>query len=316
MRLEVAGDGGGQVAEATGDQVLAVLAQVVRDRAKLIASEAIRDHIVDQLCGGRWLTVGKAQIRLGGSDDCRDKAICRADDVFASSCRLVRDPDPLSLTDTHFLKQLGRDTTHFAIRLSASGLEVSDYEKANLPDVADYLFDIVQEMGTSPPDIDAIATRTLVLASVVGDPALPKTVLDQIRAMDAVQKLKTELAKLDLTGACELKDKACEELARLHAARIDPARARMGLRAQDRGRRNRSSSSSVPANVSMALDLRRARPCATPLLTVARQVARSTADVSTSSLVDVEEDSSEMRFGHPCLCPSRHTPVSATRHRA
>ena len=210
--LATSGVAAAQVSDATVDQVLATLAEVVKDRAKRVASEAIKEQLVSGLCNGHILRVGAATLKLGGSRDnpgdkanrncqrdkannnCQsNKACCTSDDIFAESCRLIRNDNTVVLTDTHFLKLLGNEATAFAIRLAAAELNANEFEEQKLPALADYLFKIMLDMGKSTPKIDAIAQRTLDFADKFGDPNLPEDVFRQLRDFPEVKLLRESL---------------------------------------------------------------------------------------------------------------------------
>jgi hypothetical protein len=216
--LATSGVAAAQVSDATVDQVLATLAEVVKDRGKQVASEAIKGQLVKGLCKGSGLKVHtkvrEVDLKLGGSKTCQDdRGQCHPDDVFPESCRLMKNDDTVSLTDTHLLKLLGRETTAFAIRLAAADLDEESFKEQKLATLADYLFDLMLDMGKSTPNVDAISQRTLRFAQDFGDSSLPKSVLDKVRALPELKKLCESLGTIKMDeGVCR-DSQACRELA-------------------------------------------------------------------------------------------------------
>src|SRR5687768_1931145 len=106
----VTAQAGGARAEVPVDDILAGVAEVLKDRAKRAAARAIQHNIVNNLCSEepRKIVFRSVKLRIGGSKTCfadpTSKA-CDADDVFVRSCRLLR-KNALGLADPHFLKTL------------------------------------------------------------------------------------------------------------------------------------------------------------------------------------------------------------------
>jgi hypothetical protein len=207
-----------QVSDESVDRVLAALADVIKDRAKEVASETIKRRLAADLCAGNKIKVANQWLRIGGSEECRNgTARCKNDDVFGGACHLLRSYDSLPLTDVHFLKQLGADATNFAIRLAGIQLSEEDFGKEHFDKLGGYLFDVMQHMGRSHPDIEAIVDRTLEFADDFGEAALPAKTLARVRALPELAALRVQLQSLDVQAACDAKTPSCAKLAGLWA---------------------------------------------------------------------------------------------------
>jgi hypothetical protein len=225
---------------ATVDQVLAALAEVVRDRAKQVASVAIAARIQKQLCKGtvtvqphrsgpqttcqkeearsqRKLTVDavvppKGQptcddpltVYLGGRDECRnDGSACNADDVFVGTCRLATKQE-LPLSDPYLLKSLSQDALDFLLRISASGLSQQQFRDQGLADVAQFLHAVLEKAGSRSSSIGELADPTLALADAL-DRHVPRATIDTVGRDPRTFELRAAVANLVrpwIAGGC------------------------------------------------------------------------------------------------------------------
>jgi hypothetical protein len=212
---------------ATVDQVLAALAEVLRDRAKQVASAAIAEQLRKQLCHGT-VTVrphrsgsdltcrvaeaasqghptaaaiangqptcdGALTLYLGGRDGCRDATgACRPDDVFVRSCRLAASQD-LPLSDPYYLKSLSRDALDFLLRVSASGLSEEQFLSHGLGDIAQYVHAVLEQAVSRSVRIGDLAAPTLSLADAL-DRQMPRTTLETVGRDPTTVALRSAVA--------------------------------------------------------------------------------------------------------------------------
>jgi hypothetical protein len=150
-----------QAPQPSVDQVLATLAEVIRDQAKRAAAEAVLAQVQDSICAGEPVKVGEAVLVFGGTDACRrakpDEAegLCTSDHVFVQSCRLAA-LEYVRLTDTYFLKTIAKDTIRFAVRASNSHLSATRYSAARLDAMAEFVADMMESTanpGLAPAEV-------------------------------------------------------------------------------------------------------------------------------------------------------------------
>jgi hypothetical protein len=215
-----------QISTADVDQVLAALAQVVKDRATRIASRALREKVVSKLCGSKWeddgqplaaLGVRGEVLRLGGTKGCRlNHGSCDANDVFVASCRDALKQN-LELNDPHFLKDLGVDAVGFSVRLAASNLSSAEYDELRLGAVAQFLYAEMAAMSRSNPSIADLTQPLDVLADAM-DTKLPSDALEAVGKAPATTTLLQGLQKI-MKHACvgagpDAKTTTCTEFRR------------------------------------------------------------------------------------------------------
>lgn len=212
---------------ATVDQVLAALAEVVRDRAKQVAAHTIAKKVKERICTGTvrlkpYRRASGAQevtpapgsnpnpkpasaafeeprhdqptearpliLYLGGREDCAKKRTCDADDVFVRSCQLMGEFD-VPLSDPYYLKSLSRDGLDFLMRISASNLSQAQYSESGLGHVAEYIHSVLERMAEREPALGALADPTLTLASELSV-GFPQSTVAALAAQKATQDLE------------------------------------------------------------------------------------------------------------------------------
>ena len=143
------------------DEILVVVAEVLKERAKRVATNAVMRKLEDTLCGGAELDLqpflpgaqGRLaadaggvtpanraalaaateqaapkdiRLRLGGTAECRkDDNRCSADEVFVRTCRLTGE---MSLSDPYFIKTLSRDAVEFIVRVAGRNLDGTQFQ--------------------------------------------------------------------------------------------------------------------------------------------------------------------------------------------
>jgi hypothetical protein len=210
------------------DQVVATLAEVVKERAKQVAARTMQRKVVDGLCGSKEEDAGrlleltyqtkpqqKRTLHVGGRKPCReslDGELCNADDVFVRSCQRARG-DSLSLTDPHFLKELGRDTISFLLRLAAIELDAKRVDDLQLLAFGRFIHDAMDAMARP----DAGPTELAGPLERLADALSPQVAANGLRAVAGAKQTETIVRKLysHLDTACppkegQTKDKACE----------------------------------------------------------------------------------------------------------
>jgi len=140
-----------QVSYAGVDQVLASLADVVKERAQSVATRTIVNRLKGQLCECKQLEFDNYSGHMflgdksGKAEACKAaKSYTDAEFIFSDTCRLTVIDETLPLTDTHFLKTLSKDTVKFATRLSAYRLNKEQYQELGIGAFADFLFELLE----------------------------------------------------------------------------------------------------------------------------------------------------------------------------
>ncbi len=212
---------------ATVDQVLGAVAEVVRDRAKRIATRTIARNVRDRLCRGTVkLSLapdpGERELRLGG-EGCWKGESCTPDDVFVRSCRLVTGPLDLPLTDAYYLKSLSRDTIDFLMRIVARRLDARQYREAGLDELGTFMHAILEQLGREHPAPEELAGPTLALADRLsaGMPRRTFTVLGRDAAVEPLASAAASVAARWVKAGCpfagversgkRVSGKACDE---------------------------------------------------------------------------------------------------------
>lgn len=187
-----------EVSSVQVDQVLSALAEVIKDRAKRVASNTVVRKLSGQLCSHEAWTLnpatrtllqekdqtpqtppGALTLWLGGRKSCSAGEVeCDSDDVFVRSCALLQG-EHLQLTDPHLLKTLSQETVAFAVRLSAHRMSSKQYEELKMPGLARYLHGVMEALARKDRDLDDILTPTLELADDLS-PKLAGTVLENV----------------------------------------------------------------------------------------------------------------------------------------
>jgi hypothetical protein len=188
-------------ADVPVDDILASVAEVLKDRAKRAAARAIQHNIVDNLCSEkpRVIEIRKARLLVGGSPACfadpSNQEECTADDVFVHSCRLLR-KNALSLADPHFLKTLGGDAVKFVFRVAGSSFSASLYSEYGLDKLAQTAFDLAAAILEDKPVAPAVAESLDEVASAVGK-EFPRVVIQALRPSGTVlyRETRTQLVK-------------------------------------------------------------------------------------------------------------------------
>ena len=146
------------------DQVLGALAEVVKDRAKEVATRTIMNSLVSKLCSSATVTIPiyslekqelieNRRLYLGHSEECNTDPHACSDVLFQQTCR-IHDLDPdVQLTDPYFLKTLSRDTIGFSIRLSAFKLKSAEFDELNLAPFAQFIHTSMEHMTKGRTDI-------------------------------------------------------------------------------------------------------------------------------------------------------------------
>lgn len=157
------------------DDAITLVAEVVADRARLVAAETLALRLRKQLCSHTPLVLpptgataaATTTITLGGTKACvDDRTSCNADDVFAETCRLA-EGDELPFTDPSFLKTVTRDTVELLLRVSARELSREEYEAFALPQLAEYLHEAMETLSQAGASIASIVEPTLRLADAL-----------------------------------------------------------------------------------------------------------------------------------------------------
>lgn len=200
-------------AEVPVDDLLASVAEVVKDRAKKAAARAIKRNIVDNLCKDEpvELAVNQAKLTIGGDKTCFDDRTndsCNADDVFVASCRLLRQ-DGIGLSDPYFLRTLGSDTVGFVFRVAGSRFDATDYEKHGLDELATTTYELATAILEDKPIGPAVANALDDVARVVGKD-FPKVTLLALRpkGLDLYRAVRKHL----LDGCSGASDRVCTAL--------------------------------------------------------------------------------------------------------
>lgn len=163
------------------DQVLGALAEVVKDRAKTVATEAIIDRLTSELCGDEEeIKNNPEEIKkiildnegipqtfyLGGTQGCRNGTEkCNSDNLFVKACRIIKNEPNMLLTDPYFLKTLSRDTVGFAVRLSAYKLDHKQFESLNLEPFTDFIHAVMEQLAKGKTDMGAFSSKVDELAN-------------------------------------------------------------------------------------------------------------------------------------------------------
>ncbi|XXF81305.1 hypothetical protein P2318_16560 [Myxococcaceae bacterium GXIMD 01537] len=215
-----------ETASASVDQVLAALAEVVKERAEQVAARTIVRKLEDKVCSGTLELKRKVSrpgaakpdyevylsLSLGGSPACKEDAkACTSDDVFASACRLI-EQDAMTLTDPHFLKTLSREAVSLLIRSSAGHLSREQYDSLGFPALADYVHGAMEVLAVQGGRLTDLAQPTLVLADRLS-PGLPQRTLAAL-GEDASTKalLRSSEAWLDASCKAAPDSFACHQL--------------------------------------------------------------------------------------------------------
>lgn len=190
------------------DQVLGAIAEVIRDRAKQVASQTVANKLKSNLCSGT-LDVprkaeeggGKLTLNLGGSDDCKStyllpepgqepkKAVCTPDDVFVRTCRAaIRMETPLN--DPYLLKSLSLDTVDFLMRVSARSLNKDKYVESGLVEIGAFVHAALEQLSGQKKGPGDLAQPLLDLA-------------DRLEKGEFAVRLFTELEAADETKALQ-----------------------------------------------------------------------------------------------------------------
>jgi hypothetical protein len=242
LAAAVAPSGAARAQTATVDQVLTAIAEVVRDRAKRVASRALARRVSQQLCTGsvdlKTLraersgssapiplsppTPGRESesvataptpaitptLALGGGPECRaSRDKCTADDVFVRSCALLRVLE-VPLTDAYFLKTLSRDAVEFAVRLGGANLDRDEYRRVGLGAVAEYVFAVLDRIAEQGPSLGSIAEPTLRLADQL-ETDLPANTLEFLARSKTTPPLASaaaQVARKWITAGCPYRE--------------------------------------------------------------------------------------------------------------
>jgi hypothetical protein len=203
----------------TANEVLSALAEVIKDRSRLVASQTIRNDILSELCRGTLTVTSKSgevrELKMGGSDACKadPHTGCTADDQFVDSCTVLDTLDA-PLTDPTYLKRFGRDALRFGFRIGGAEYDAELYAQLDIAELADFVYnllDLLSQPDVSPSDL---ANPLLAFADHLGDErsiasfkgiaALPQT-----RAL-----LQQKLPPLGARVAEAIGDLACRQLAK------------------------------------------------------------------------------------------------------
>jgi hypothetical protein len=207
----------------SADQVLSALAEVIKDRTKLVASQALRQNILDQLCEGTLkVTVkdgSKLTLRMGGSQECRSNPneadVCDADDQFVDSCTVL-DTLQAPLTDPTFLKRFGRDALRFGFRLSGATYAAAEYESLNLGDLSNFVYellDVLSRQDVSPSDV---ATPLSAFADRLADGRTVQE-LQAIASIPEAKSLLEALPPMFATVTADIANFTCTQFAKAPA---------------------------------------------------------------------------------------------------
>jgi hypothetical protein len=153
--------------DASLDQLLTSVAQVVKERAKRVAIQTIQDRLVSNLCDGRNLTLTagssgtQSVIQIGcGSPNCHGNEV-----YFKRSCNLLKQ-EGASLSDQYLLRTLGQDLISFLFRLSFYDVSNEQYELLKIPEVSEFAYSSIETIANGG-SIDDLANPMLELADGV-----------------------------------------------------------------------------------------------------------------------------------------------------
>lgn len=220
---------------ATVDQVLAALAEVVKDRARQVAAEAIAAQIKTQICTHGAIPVKPVELRvpgtarfaavpapnpamaarpagptsaaaaanpirlwLGGSDACvRGGHVAPActPDDVFVRSCQLLEKGEAPLTDPYYLKTLSRDTVDFLLRLSAGNLSAKDYAKYGFAPLGEFVHSVLEQVTSQGVTVGDLASPTLTLAGQLGA-GLPELVLQEIGERPATRALEARILPL------------------------------------------------------------------------------------------------------------------------
>lgn len=205
----------GTDAVSSVDQVLGALAEVVKDRAKEVATSAILDNLTSELCSGKTITVSftpssrsgdsKRALYLGDYQGCRQNNSCSSDVLFVKTCQLMNSETNLQLTDPYLLKTLSRDTVGFSIRLSTIKLNAEQFKKLNLDPFTDFVYAIMQQMVKGKTDLDLFSQETdkLVASYTENDNSYSQLVSEIVSTTSTTTLLDKVTGILSHEGKCD-----------------------------------------------------------------------------------------------------------------
>lgn len=187
--------------EATVDQVLGSLSEVVKDRTKQVGTDIILRQIIEQLCSkevkiSRGNGNGNLILYLGESNSKAPKE----DHVFVESCKLLS-YKYAKLTDPYFLKVFSRDTIQFGLRVSAKAMDAEKFRDAKMKEFGDYIFNVMQTMSHKEPDIIDLIGPTFELANKLQDDSVMRDILSSIGNMPETDYLINDI-KDNLQNLC------------------------------------------------------------------------------------------------------------------
>jgi hypothetical protein len=210
------------------DRVLSALAEVIQDRAKRVAGNTVARQLKDKVCSQKLTLNRKSkpalELRVGGAD-CLSRTImddwvtgptttqrwCNSDDVLVQTCRLAGE-SASDLTDPYFLKSLTGDVIALLVRVSATHLDVGEYEDMGFPAFATYLHRVLEVASAQPRTTRPFAAPTFMLADALS-PGLEKTVMATLGNSAAARTLLAELGtKLPATCAASSTEMECVSL--------------------------------------------------------------------------------------------------------
>lgn len=144
------------VSAASVDQILSALAEVVKDRAKVVATETLQRNVVSEVCSGTLELkrkddeAGVLTLYMGGSDACKKapSSACTVDDQFVDSCKLL-ETLKAPITDPTLLKRFTRDALRFGFRIAGAQYTAERYTELNIADLSDFVFDLLDLLSHS-----------------------------------------------------------------------------------------------------------------------------------------------------------------------
>lgn len=147
----------------SADQLLASLADVMKDRAHQVAADIVLSELKEGLCSGIQVPLASKTVLTTDAAKCSKKEQKRKDPrtcepVFIDTCELLRAGD-IRLTDPHFFNTVAKDTIRFAVRAGAGALTGKQFADAHLGALARY---IVAAIGAANDrSAETLAERTL-----------------------------------------------------------------------------------------------------------------------------------------------------------
>lgn len=187
------------------DQLLAVLAEVIQDRAKQVAADTVKRRLAAELCG-KSLVLQTTSLHLGRPACLASKASCTADDIYVNTCRAMTVAGTGGLTNVQFLKTVAADTVSVAVRLAAISLSAERFHAEGLDAFGPALYR-VGELLTKPTATDDDLAEVLFGLADSLETNQQKAMLERLGAHPATAALlastRTAVPSVMTPDACD-----------------------------------------------------------------------------------------------------------------